>query len=131
MSCHSQVWTNAELLEPLRESYERGEPLRWRRVYDLPEFVHFKHEIHVAKGVGCEECHGRVDQMPLIWQATSLQMEWCLDCHREPEKYVRPRDEIYTMGWEPEGDREALGRRLVEEYEIDTELLTDCSICHY
>lgn len=131
MSCHSQVWTNADALEPVRESYRTGEPIRWRRVYDLPEFVFFKHDIHVAKGVGCEECHGRVDQQPLIRQSVSLKMSWCLDCHRNPAQYVRPRDEIYTMGWKPEGDREQLGRELVEAYGIDTELLTDCSICHY
>jgi hypothetical protein len=131
MSCHSQVWTQADALEPVRQSYERGEPLRWRRVYDLPEFVFFKHNVHVSAGVGCETCHGRIDQMPLTRQATSLQMEWCLECHREPEKFIRPRDDVYTMGWQPPKDREEMGRRLVEEYGIDTEILTNCSICHH
>lgn len=131
MSCHSQVWTQAEALEPVRRSYEQGEPIRWRRVYDLPEFVFFKHNVHVSAGVGCETCHGRVDQMPLTRQATSLQMEWCLGCHRQPDKFIRPRQEVFTMGWQPPKDRQALGRRLVDEYGIDTEILTDCSVCHY
>ena len=131
MSCHSQVWTNADLLEPVRTSYQQDEPLAWQRVYDLPEFVFFKHDVHVAAGVGCESCHGRVDQMPLLRQATSLTMSWCLKCHRNPEQFIRPREEVYTMGWQPPEDRQALGRRLIEEYGIQTENLTDCSICHY
>lgn len=131
MSCHSQVWTNAEMLEPVRHSYQTGEPLEWNRVYALPDFVLFKHNIHVHAGVGCETCHGRVDTMPLTRQAQSLQMQWCLQCHRQPEKYIRPRDEVFTMGWKPPKNREEMGRKLVKKYDINTEILTDCSICHY
>lgn len=129
MSCHSQVWTNAELLAPVRNSYETGEPLAWKRVYDLPDFVQFDHAIHVNNGVGCESCHGRVDQQPLTRQVRAMTMEWCLDCHRDPAQHLRPRDAIYTMGWAAEHS----GRRpaLVDEYGIETDRLTNCSICHY
>ena len=103
MNCHSQLFTNAQILEPVRASFRDDVPLRWVRVHDLPDFVYFNHSIHVKKGMGCETCHGRVDEMPLMTQKNSLQMEWCLDCHRAPEKYVRPRSEITTMGYKQIG----------------------------
>lgn len=127
MNCHKLVWNDSPMLEPVRESYRTGQPIEWVRVNDLPDFVYFNHSIHVAKGVGCVTCHGRVDQMPLMLQATSLQMEWCLDCHRQPEKYVRPRSEIYNMTWQAE-DQETLGAKLVEEYAIESRM--SCSACH-
>lgn len=130
MSCHSQIWTNAEILAPVRESYRTGKPLQWTRVHDLPDFAYFNHSIHVAKGVGCESCHGRVDRMPLMWQANALQMEWCLDCHRKPEKFLRPREEVFTMGYKPAGDQDSIGRGLVKKYGINLQQLTNCSICH-
>ena len=100
-------------------------------MYDLPDFVYFNHSIHINKGIGCESCHGRVDRMPLTWQAVSLQMEWCLGCHRQPEKYVRPREAITAMGYQPAGDQEEIGRRLVKEYKIqDARTLTSCNTCH-
>src|ERR1700740_291064 len=116
MNCHSQIWNTSPTLEPVRASFRTGESIRWTRVHDLPDFVYFNHSIHVNKGVGCESCHGRVDQMPLTWQANSLQMEWCLNCHRHPEKYVRPREFITTMGYLPAGDQDEIGRKLVAEY---------------
>lgn len=128
MNCHSQIWAQSPYLEPVRASLASGESLEWTRVHDLPDFVYFNHSIHVKKGMGCETCHGRVDQMPGIYQANSLQMEWCLDCHREPEKYVRPRAAVFTMGYEPEGDQLTIGRQLVQEYNIQS--LTTCSTCH-
>lgn len=94
MNCHSQIWTNAPMLEPVRESFRSGKSLKWERVHDLPEFVYFDHSIHVNKGVGCNTCHGDVDNMPLMLQANSLLMEWCLDCHRAPEKYIRPQQVV-------------------------------------
>jgi hypothetical protein len=94
MNCHSQIWTNAPMLEPVRESFRTGKSLNWTRVHDLPDFVYFDHSIHVNKGVGCGTCHGPVDRMPLMYQAESLQMEWCLNCHRAPEKFIRPK-----MAW--------------------------------
>lgn len=127
MNCHKLIWNDSPMLEPVRESLRTGEPIRWARVNDLPDFVYFNHSIHIAKGMGCVSCHGRVDKMPLLRQAVSLQMEWCLDCHRSPQDFVRPRSEIYNMEWEAE-DQAALGARLVEEYEIES--LLSCSVCH-
>jgi hypothetical protein len=128
MNCHSQIWATAPILEPIRASFRDGGPVRWIRVHDLPDFVYFNHSIHIKKGMGCETCHGRVDRMPLTLQVQSLQMEWCLDCHRNPERYVRPRSEIYTMGYRPEVPQSVLGPRLVKEYGIQS--LTSCSTCH-
>jgi hypothetical protein len=99
MNCHSQIWTNAELLEPVRQSWATGASIQWIRVHDLPDFVYFNHEIHVNKGIGCASCHGRVDQMPLMYQQNTLQMEWCLNCHRNPGVNLRPTSEIYNMAW--------------------------------
>lgn len=130
MSCHSQIWTNAAILAPIRESFKSGIPVKWTRVHDLPDFVYFNHSIHVAKGIGCESCHGRVDKMPLMWQQNPLQMEWCLNCHRNPEKMIRPRDQIVTMGYKPAEDQAVLGPKLVQEYHVNVKQLTNCSICH-
>ena len=99
MNCHSQIWTNAQLLEPVRDSWATGKSINWIRVHDLPDYVYFNHEIHVNKGIGCASCHGRVDQMPLMYEENSLQMEWCLNCHRNPAKNLRPTSEIYNMAW--------------------------------
>jgi len=128
MNCHSEVFANAPFLQPVRASFESGEPLEWNRVHDLPDFVFFDHSIHVSKGVGCTTCHGAVDRMPLMWQEKSLQMEWCLDCHRNPEQYVRPRSAVFDVTYQPPPDQLELGRRLVAEYEIQK--LTSCSTCH-
>ncbi|RPI19091.1 MAG: cytochrome C [Acidobacteria bacterium] len=127
MSCHSQIWADSPMLEPVRRSFQTGEPLEWVRVHDLPDFVYFDHSIHVKKGVGCVTCHGQVDQMPLTWQVNTLYMEWCLDCHRQPQKYVRPRERVFDMEWRPD-DQATLGPKLVKEYGIRS--LTDCSTCH-
>jgi len=100
MNCHAQIWTNAQLLEPVRQSWYTGQSIPWTRVHDLPDFVFFNHSIHVNKGIGCESCHGRVDEMPLMYAQNTLQMEWCLDCHRNPAKNLRPTSEIYNMAWD-------------------------------
>ncbi len=106
INCHAQIWTNASLLEPVRHSWASGESIQWIRVHDLPDYVYFNHEIHVNKGIGCASCHGRVDQMPLMYQQNSLQMEWCLNCHRNPSVNLRPTAEIYNMAWDgPSGDK--------------------------
>src|ERR1035437_4158421 len=99
INCHSQIWTNAALLQPVRDSWATGQSIQWIRVHDLPDYVYFNHEIHVNKGIGCASCHGRVDEMPLMYMQNSLQMEWCLDCHRNPAKNLRPTSEIYNMAW--------------------------------
>ncbi|HEX4155823.1 MAG TPA: cytochrome c3 family protein [Acidobacteriaceae bacterium] len=99
MNCHSEIWTDAQLLEPVRQSWATGESIQWIRVHDLPDYVYFNHEIHVNKGIGCASCHGRVDEMPLMYEENSLQMEWCLNCHRNPAVNLRPTSEIYNMAW--------------------------------
>lgn len=130
MTCHSQIWTNAELLEPVRRSWQTGLPLPWRRVHKLPDYVFFNHSIHVQKGMGCAVCHGQIELMPLTYKAETLRMQWCLDCHREPEKYIRPREEVFNLTYKQPPDQLELGRRLVEQYGIKTEQLADCFICH-
>jgi hypothetical protein len=99
INCHAQIWTNAELLEPVRHSWATGESIVWTKVHDLPDYVYFNHSIHVNKGIGCASCHGRVDLMPLMYQQNTLQMEWCLNCHRNPGKNLRPVSQIYNMAW--------------------------------
>jgi hypothetical protein len=128
MNCHSQIWNTSPTLEPVRESFRTDKSIAWTRVHDLPDFVYFNHSIHINKGVGCETCHGRIDKMPLTWQKASLQMDWCLDCHRHPEQNVRPREAVFQMGYEPPIDQETLGRQLMKEYKIQS--LTSCSTCH-
>src|ERR1044072_9532215 len=128
MNCHSVLFANASFLEPVRASFRDNKPLHWVRVHDLPDFVYFNHSIHIKKGVGCETCHGRLDQMPLMLQKNSLQMEWCINCHRNPENYVRPRSEIFTMGYTPAEPQSVIGPRLVKQYAIKGN--TSCSTCH-
>jgi len=131
MNCHSQIWANAPMLEPVRASFRNNTPLTWIRVNDLPDFVYFNHQIHVKQGVGCATCHGPVDKMALTYQATSMQMEWCLDCHRAPEKYLRPRTEVFNMAYEAPANQLELGRALKKEYNVaGTEHMTSCSVCH-
>ncbi len=100
INCHAQIWTNAQLLQPVRDSWATGQSLVWTKVHDLPDYVYFNHSIHVNKGIGCASCHGRVDQMPLMYAQNTLQMEWCLNCHRNPAKNLRPTSQIYNMAWE-------------------------------
>jgi hypothetical protein len=128
MSCHSQIWNNAALLEPVRASFRTGESLAWTRVHDLPEYVYFNHSIHINKGIGCASCHGRVDQMPLMFKANTLFMNWCLECHRQPWKFVRPREQVFNMAYEPPANQEEFGKDLVKQYKIQS--LTDCWTCH-
>ena len=144
MNCHSQIWTNAEMLEPVRESYRSGKSLVWNRVDDLPDFVYFNHSIHINKGVGCNTCHGPVDRMPLMYNYASLQMEWCLDCHRAPDKYLRPRDQVFNMRYQQptssqpvvvDGkeytDQLSLGAALFRKYKVrSVNDITSCSTCH-
>ena len=93
-------------------------------------FVYFNHGIHVAKGIGCETCHGRLDQMPLTWKQNTLYMRWCLDCHQDPGKYIRPRDQVFNMNYVPPADQLAFGTELVNQYAVHKEQLTNCSVCH-
>jgi hypothetical protein len=128
MACHSQIWTNAAILEPVRASYRDSTPIAWTRVNALPDFVYFNHSIHVAKGVGCTTCHGPIAEMNITWRAQSLYMRWCLECHNAPEKYLRPRSEVFNAFYQPPPDQEALGKRLMAEYKVQK--LTSCTTCH-
>jgi Cytochrome c7 and related cytochrome c len=131
MNCHSQLFADAPYLEPIRESWRTERPIRWTRVHDLPDYAYFNHSIHVNKGVGCATCHGRIDLMPSVWQVSSLQMEWCLECHREPERFVRPKDQVFNMEWQPPANQIEEGKKLVEAYHIQSSsVLTSCSTCH-
>lgn len=130
MTCHSQIWTEAEALAPVRESLATGTPLRWNRVHDLPDFVYFHHGIHVQSGVPCEHCHGPVPEMARVYKAKSLHMGWCLDCHREPSKYLRSKDAVFDFEWRPPEDRERQAERLVAERGIEPAKLDHCYICH-
>jgi hypothetical protein len=115
----------------VRESWRTGKPILWTRVHDLPDFVYFNHSIHVSKGVGCSTCHGRIDLMPQTWQVNSLQMEWCLQCHRNPENFVRPKDKVFEMDWPKDFDQAVEGPKLVKEYKIQSpNVLISCSTCH-
>jgi hypothetical protein len=128
MNCHSQIWTNAAMLEPVRASFREDKSLEWTRVHDLPDFAYFNHSIHVAKGFGCTTCHGQVDQMPLVWPTQPLQMEWCLGCHRQPELYVRPKSEVFNVKWQAPANQLEAGMKLVKDYKIRS--VTYCSACH-
>ena len=130
MNCHSQIWNTSPMLEPVRASFRTDASIAWTKVNDLPDFAYFNHSAHVNKNVGCATCHGRVDRMPLMWQEASLQMEWCLECHRHPEKYVRPQEEVFNVAWEWPADKDPLveGRKLVQQYNIHPR--TSCSTCH-
>ncbi len=131
MTCHSQIWNEAPMLEPVRESYRSDESLNWVRVHDLPDYVYFNHSIHVNKGVGCQSCHGNVDEMPLMWKENTLQMDWCMECHWSPEMNLRPKSEITSMTWEPPASSEEhmkLAHELADEYNVKSKV--SCSTCH-
>src|SRR5246127_1567134 len=144
MNCHSQIWTGAPMLEPVRESFRSGKSLVWNRVNDLPDFVYFNHSIHINKGVGCNTCHGPVDRMPLMFNYASLQMEWCIECHRGPQKNLRPREQVFNMRYqqpttalpvEVDGksytDQMELGKYLSHKYNLRSAMdITSCSTCH-
>ena len=129
MTCHSQIWTNAALLAPVRESLATGNPLYWGRVTDVPDYVYFNHSIHIAKGIGCSSCHGPVAEMPLMYKAKSMEMQFCLGCHRNPGPQLRPRDQIYNTLWTRTKDTPS-PEALLAEYHIGGRNLTECSICH-
>src|SRR5262249_35001813 len=144
MNCHAQLWTNADMLAPVRYSFRTGQSIKWTRVHDLPDFVYFNHSIHVAKGVGCYSCHGPVNEMPLMYAENSLQMEWCLNCHRQPEKFLRPREEVFNMTYQQPNrehgvafagrryfNQDELGRDIAKAYNLRTvQDITSCSTCH-
>ena len=129
MTCHSQIWTNAGLLAPVRDSLANNTPIVWSRVNNLPDYVYFNHSIHVAKGVGCQSCHGEVEKMPLMYKARSLTMQFCLECHRNPGPQLRPESEIYDTDWKP-GPHTPSPEALLAHYNVPDRNLTECSLCH-
>jgi len=131
MNCHSQLWNDSPYLEPVRASFRENKPIQWERVHDLPEFVYFNHSIHVNKGIGCSSCHGQIDNMPAVYQENTLQMEWCIACHRAPEQHIRPKSEITNMQWRDDDLTQEERDKLKVDYKIRSrELLTSCSTCH-
>ena len=128
MACHSQIWTGAAILEPVRASYRDSTPIVWTRVNALPDFVYFNHSIHIAKGVGCTTCHGPIAEMNITWREQSLYMRWCLECHNAPEKYLRPRSEVFNAFYKTPANQDALGNQLMTEYKVQK--LTNCTTCH-
>lgn len=128
MNCHQKIRAQSAALLPVRESYATGMPVPWIRVHDLPDYVYFNHSAHVRRGVGCVECHGRVDRMDVVYQEKPLSMGWCLDCHRNPEPALRPVEFVTKLDWVPAEDRATLGKRLREQYNINPP--TDCYTCH-
>lgn len=131
MNCHSQLFSNTQYLEIVRASWKNNQPIKWTKVHDLPDFAYFNHSIHVNKGVGCSTCHGRIDEMPGIWNVSSLQMEWCLSCHRNPEAVLRDKQDITNMEWQAGPDQAIKGKELAQKYNIQSKaVLTSCSTCH-
>ena len=130
MTCHSQIWTSAALLAPVRDSLAKHRPIRWNRVNRLPGYVYFDHSVHIAKGVGCSTCHGRIDEMALTAQGKPLTMGWCLSCHRNPAPNLRPQNEVFNMMWQPPTDQDRKGAELVKVNHINSARLIECSICH-
>jgi hypothetical protein len=130
MTCHSQIWQNSPILKKVRESEQKQIPIAWNRLYRLPDYVYFNHSIHVGKGIGCASCHGQMDEMPIALKHQAFYMRQCLDCHRNPEKEIRPVSEVFNMKWRKPADQEQQGLMLVEKYHIQKKLLTDCITCH-
>lgn len=128
MNCHSQVWAQSPALQPVHQSFSTGQPIQWNRVNNVAGFVYFNHSIHVQQGVGCSTCHGPVDQMPLTYKVQTFQMSFCIDCHQDPARYLRPRDQVFNMAWQPPANQDELGRQLVQAYHVQTSI--SCSTCH-
>jgi hypothetical protein len=130
MTCHSQIWREAPMLKPVHDSFKSQEPIAWNRVYRMPKYVYFNHSIHVQKGIGCSSCHGEIDRMPLTEKARTFYMRDCLSCHRNPEKFLRPREEIFNPQYIAPKAQLTLGNELLEKYHIRKEHLMDCNTCH-
>lgn len=128
LNCHNQIKTNSPHIKKIKEHYDNNTPIEWVNVHMLPDYSYFNHSRHVNSGISCVQCHGRVDQMEIVQQVESLSMSWCLECHRNPEKYVWPKDQVTNLDWQPEEDQLVMGKRLVEEYHLNPKV--QCSVCH-
>lgn len=140
MSCHSMVLEGSPLIQRIQVAWETDQPILWTKVNDLPDYAYINHSIHIAKGIGCTTCHGPVDEMKLTWREHPLHMQWCIDCHRSPEQYIRPKEEVFNVNYDPAVDNEKhgypadqleAGIKLVEDYQVNTSQLTDCGVCHH
>jgi hypothetical protein len=132
MTCHSQIWTEAPVLAPVRQSLAESKPLEWQRVHKLPNFVYFNHSIHVSKGVGCSSCHGNVGEMPITWKDQTLYMQWCISCHRHPSEFIRPKAEIFNLTWQPSPNQKRSDDDLVRPAGIKSATqIMDCTTCHH
>lgn len=132
MSCHSQIWSDSPELQPVRASYTSGQSIQWNRVHDMPDYVYFNHSIHLKKGISCVSCHGRIDKEPLAKKVNTMTMQWCLDCHKHPERFIRPRSEIFNWDYKAPANQNELGRKLLVEYKVLPRWqMTNCSICHH
>jgi hypothetical protein len=132
MTCHSQIWSESPELEKLREAFRLGQAIKWQRVHDLPDFAYFNHSIHVKKGVSCVSCHGRVDEMPLVWKEKTMNMAFCIDCHKDPKPHLRPREFVTDLAWKPKPEDAAkMGGELFDKYHVmGRQQMTNCSTCH-
>lgn len=130
MGCHSQIRVDTPALAALQASWDNDVPVQWNRVHNLPDYAYFDHSAHVNNGIGCSSCHGEVDRMEGIWKTEPMTMGWCLECHRAPETEVRPLSEVFNMSYEKPRDQLELGHALVAEFQIDTNKLPQCSVCH-
>ena len=132
MTCHSQLFTQAPALAPVRHSYATNAPIDWNRVAKLPDYVYFNHSIHIARGVACVECHGRIDKMALTYRANAFTMKFCLDCHRDPAPRLGPPDQVTRMDWSgwSEADRRRYGEAALKRFHVDLGKLDNCEVCH-
>jgi len=128
MNCHHAIRSDSPFIAPIKEAAAGGKPIHWVRVHDLPDYVYFNHSAHVRRGVGCESCHGRIDQMKEVWQAKTLTMQWCVECHTNPDAALRPLSEVTTMGYDPPGGAEQVGAAIRKANNINPP--TNCSTCH-
>lgn len=128
MNCHNQIWNQAPSLSRVRASYFGKKPIVWERVSTLPQYVFFNHAIHVNRNIGCVSCHGRVDLMGQVYMPVAMTMQWCIDCHREPENHLRPADRITDMEWMPSGPQRGVGLEIKARHHIAPPIY--CSGCH-
>ncbi len=130
MTCHSQIRVGDPALAVVQASWDTQTPIEWNRVHDMADYVYFNHSAHINSGVGCSDCHGSVQEMGEIWKNEPMTMGWCLECHRQPEEYLRPVSEVFNMEYERPSDQLALGAELVDAYHVNTDKLLQCSTCH-
>jgi formate-dependent nitrite reductase cytochrome c552 subunit len=138
MNCHRDIQKNNPKLQPVRDSWATGQPITWVKIHNVPDYAYFNHSVHVNRGVSCVVCHGKVNEMSVVFQHESQSMGWCLQCHRNPQEYVRPiaadksgeTSPIFNLNWTPpDGTTQAqIGRKLVHDWKINPP--QNCAGCH-